>query len=182
MLTNETLKKIYPHSSEKNRHKFLPYLNQYMMEYNINTVERQAAFLAQIGHESAQLAYTEEIASGRIYEGRRDLGNIEKGDGMKYKGRGLLQITGRHNYLQLDNLISNLPMGTEFITNPELLREPLYATLTACWWWHNRKLNKLADTPSEENFKKITKIINGGYNGYQNRHKLWLLAKQHLSL
>lgn len=178
MLTNNQLQQIYPFSTENNRQKYLPYLNKFMPLYGINTSERIAAFLAQIGHESGQLFYNEEIASGKAYEGRRDLGNTEKGDGIKFKGRGLIQITGRANYQQLTNEMRDLPMGVDFIEEPHLLKSPEYATMSACWWWHNRKLNELADKNTEAGFKQITRIINGGYNGYEDRYKIWLRAKQ----
>lgn len=141
-LTNDQLKKIYPNSSQANRDKYLPYLNKYMGEYEINSSVRVAAFLAQIGHESAQLRYVEEIASGAAYEGRKDLGNTQKGDGVKYKGRGLIQITGRANYQEISKAF-----GIDFISNPELLSTPEYAVKSACWWWYNKKLNTLADKP-----------------------------------
>ncbi len=182
MITNNQLKQIYPFSTESNREKYLPYLNEFMLEYGIDTKERIAAFLAQIGHESGQLFYSEEIASGKAYEGRRDLGNTEKGDGVKFKGRGLIQITGRANYQKLTNEMRGLPMGIDFTEEPDLLKKPQYATKSACWWWNNRKLNELADNDSEENFKRITRIINGGYNGYTDRYKIWKRAKQMLGI
>ncbi|MFV0419826.1 MAG: glycoside hydrolase family 19 protein [Dysgonomonas sp.] len=141
-ITEDQLKQIYPSSTKQNRDKYLPYLNKYMDEYEINNADRIAAFLAQIGHESGQLKYSEEIASGDAYEGRKDLGNIYPGDGKKYKGRGLIQITGRSNYQQISRAF-----GVDFISNPELLSNPEFAVKSACWWWYNRKLNTLADKP-----------------------------------
>lgn len=176
-ITTEQLKKIYPFAKIGKIATFLPYLNRYMNLYEINTPTRQAAFLAQIGHESGQLFYTEEIASGKAYEGRRDLGNVFKGDGQRFKGRGLIQITGRSNYSQISHAF-----GIDFLAHPELLKEPEYATQSACWWWYNRKLNILSDTPTEINFKKITRIINGGYNGYADRFKMWQRAKLILNI
>lgn len=177
ILTNNHLKYIYPFSTERNRLKYLPYFNEFMPFFDINSKQRMAAFLAQIGHESGQLFYCEEIASGRNYEGRLDLGNTQKGDGMRFKGRGLIQITGRANYQQLTNEMRGLPMGVDFVAEPHLLREPEYAVKSACWWWNNRRLNQLADNDTEVNFKRITRIINGGYNGYADRYKIWLRAK-----
>lgn len=141
-ITEDQLKEIYPNSTKQNRDKYLPYLNKYMEEYEINNADRVAAFLAQIGHESGQLKYSEEIASGAAYEGRKDLGNIYPGDGKKFKGRGLIQITGRSNYQQISDAF-----GVDFISNPELLSNPEFAVKSACWWWYNRKLNILADKP-----------------------------------
>lgn len=181
-ITNSQLKQIYPFSTEKNRQKYLSYLNEFMAFYNISTIQRIAAFLAQVGHESGQLFYCEEIASGKAYEGRVDLGNIEKGDGIRFKGRGLIQITGRANYQKLTNEMRDLPIGVDFVSEPHLLTEPQYAVKSACWWWHNRKLNELSDEDSEVNFKHITRIINGGYNGYTDRYKIWQRAKQILSV
>lgn len=141
-LTDEQLKAIYPNSTQSNRDKYLPFLNQYMSEFGINNPDRAAAFLAQIGHESAELRYSEEIASGAAYEGRRDLGNTEDGDGKRFKGRGLIQITGRSNYEQISKAF-----GIDFINNPQLLATPEYAVKSACWWWKSRKLNEKADLP-----------------------------------
>lgn len=141
-LTDEQLKAIYPNSTQSNRDKYLPFLNQYMSEFGIDNTDRVAAFLAQIGHESAELRYSEEIASGVAYEGRKDLGNTEDGDGKRFKGRGLIQITGRSNYAQISK-----SFGVDFINNPQLLATPEYAVKSACWWWKNRSLNEKADLP-----------------------------------
>ena len=83
ILTDENLRVIYDYSTKPNRDKYLPFLNKYWDVFKVNTKDRQAAFLAQVGHESGQLRYSEEIASGRAYEGRKDLGNVNPGDGMK---------------------------------------------------------------------------------------------------
>lgn len=176
-LTDEQLKKIYPNSTEKNRQKYLSYLNYYAVMYEVNTFERWCAFLAQIGHESGQLQYVEELASGEAYEGRKDLGNTQKGDGKRYKGRGLIQITGRANYQRLTDEMRGLAMGVDFVEQPELLKEPEYAVLSAFWYWDVNKLNRYA-TLKEEDFRKLTKAINGGYNGYADRVAIWNRAKE----
>lgn len=170
MITEEILKKIYPSSTLDNRLKYVGYLNQYMDDFEINTIKRKQFFLSQIGHESGQLKYSEEIASGKNYEGRIDLGNTEKGDGIKFKGRGLIQITGRSNYLKLSRAFS-----INFMVTPELLKYPEYAVKSACWFWKTKGLNEIAETGD---FKKATRKINGGYNGLIDRTKLLKLCEQ----
>lgn len=177
ILTNEHLKKIYPQSTEANRQKYLPYLNYYAVIFEVNTFERWCAFLAQIGHESGQLYYVEELASGIAYEGRKSLGNNVKGDGKKYKGRGLIQVTGRANYIAFDKWVTNVPIGTDFVEQPGLLKEPQYAVLSAFWYWDVNKLNRFA-TLEEDDFKNLTKAINGGLNGYDDRAAIWQRAKE----
>lgn len=137
-LTNEQLKAILPQSTEGNRQKYLAYLNTYMSEYGIDTVDKMAKFIAQIGHESMQLLYVRENASGAAYEGSKTLGNTQKGDGMRFKGRGLIQITGRWNYEQISKAF-----GVDFVSMPELLEQPEYAVKSACWWYKTNVLNKL---------------------------------------
>lgn len=171
MISEQQLAQVYPFATQFKISLFLPFLNQYMDAYEINTQNRQAAFLAQIGHESGQLHYTEEIASGKAYEGRKDLGNLYKGDGVRFKGRGLIQITGRSNYTS-----AGKALGFDLVNYPEQLKEPQLATQSACWWWQNRGLNQIANSSTEANFKKITRIINGGYNGYTDRLKIWQRA------
>ncbi|MBP3343015.1 MAG: glycoside hydrolase family 19 protein [Bacteroidales bacterium] len=153
---------------------FVQHLKKYCREYRINTPERFSAFLAQIGHESGRLFYVEEIASGAAYEGRLDLGNSEPGDGVRYKGRGLIQLTGRFNYTILSD-----DTGIDFISNPQLLTEPQYAVMSACWYWNRHNLNHFAD---RGDLRSITKIINGGYNGLADRDYLYRRAKQYFVL
>lgn len=160
MLDEATLLKIMPHAKSRVQD-FLEPLNAAMREFHINTPERQAAFLAQIAHESGELRYVKELASGAAYEGRASLGNTQPGDGMKFKGRGLIQITGRNNYYECGSVL-----GWDFITSPELLEQPVNACRSAAWFWASRGLNDRADMGD---FERITKRINGGLNGYQER-------------
>lgn len=153
---------------------YVGFLNKYCSRYEIDTPIRLAAFLAQIGHESGRFCYTEEIASGAAYEGRKDLGNVCAGDGVRYKGRGLIQLTGRSNYAALSK-----DLGVDFVGNPALLAEPEYAVWSACWFWHKRKLNDLADNGF---FRDITKRINGGYRGLEDREKLYEKCKRMLNV
>jgi putative chitinase len=148
---------------------FLQPLNDTMREFSISVPERAAAFLAQIAHESAQLRYVLELASGEAYEGRKDLGNTETGDGARYRGRGLIQITGRANYKKCGDAL-----GVNLIDDPEQLEEPELATRSAGWFWDSHHLNNLAD---RGDFKGITKSINGGLTGYTDRLGYWQRAK-----
>lgn len=173
-ITAIQLKKIYPFATKERIGLFLPCINEYADEYDMYTPERMAAFLAQIGHESGQLRYVEEIASGKAYEGRKDLGNIYPGDGVKYKGRGLIQITGRDNYNKLSKAL-----GVDLIGNPEILETPELAVRSAYWFWKNNNLNKYADI---RDFKRITRIINGGYNGLKERTELYEKALEVLDV
>ena len=161
MITKEQLALIMPHASNLNVVKYHAHLVNAMEEYQINTPLRIAAFLAQLAHESGSLRYVRELASGEAYEGRKDLGNNKPGYGIKYKGRGLIQITGFFNYKKLTEAF-----GVSFVDNPEMLEEPKWATLSAAWFWGTHNLNMMAD---KQMFKSITRIINGGLNGYADR-------------
>lgn len=136
-----------------------------MAEYEIDTPARQAAWLAQIGHESGGLVWVREIwgptpAQSR-YEGRLDLGNTEPGDGKRFMGRGLIQITGRANY-EVCGRALDLPLDTQ----PELLEEPRNAARSAGWFWWEHGCNALADSGQ---FQLLTRRINGGLNGLPDR-------------
>jgi putative chitinase len=172
------LEVIYPNARKERIKAFQPWLNVAMETFEITTSERQAAFLAQIGHESGELNYVREIASGSQYDvGQKaiDLGNTpeDDGDGERYKGRGLIQITGRYNYATCSRALFNDEQI--LLHDPEILEEPKFAALSAAWFWWSHGCNELAD---EGNFKAITKVINGGLNGYGHRQALWETAKQ----
>lgn len=135
------------------------------MEANgITTPLRTAHFLAQLGHESGSFRFSEEIASGAAYEGREDLGNTSPGDGVRFKGRGLIQITGRSNYAAY-----GAARGQDYLTEPRntlLASDPRIAVDCSCWFWATRGLNALADS---DNVDGITRRINGGVNGLADR-------------
>lgn len=162
------LKLISPLTPITTIQKFIQPINDAMEEFEINNKNRVCAFLAQILHESAGLYYVKEIASGRAYEGRKDLGNIQSGDGVRYKGRGLIQITGRANYKECGE-----ELGVDLLGKPELLEQPVYAALSAAWFWYSRGLSEIADAGTVDAFKEITHIINGGYNGLYDRTLYW---------
>lgn len=161
MITAAELKRIMPHATTALIAKFIEPLNEAMREWYIDNPLREAAFLAQIAHESGSLRYVLELASGEAYEGRKDLGNVYVGDGVKFKGRGLIQITGRSNHERC-----GLALDEDLITHPERLEQPDLACRSAGWYWHSHGLNELAD---RQDFLLITKRINGGTNGYKDR-------------
>lgn len=132
----------------------------------INTRLRIAAFLAQIGHESGSLGYSKELGGPSYfakYDGRKDLGNTQQGDGARFCGRGLIQITGRANYGRASQVLFG---DDRLLKNPELLEQPEWAAKSAVWYWSTRNLNALAD---QDRFTDITRAINGGTNGFEDR-------------
>ena len=145
-----------------------------MVEFQIDTPKRQAAFLANLAHESGSLRYVEEIASGAAYEGRRDLGNTEPGDGVRFKGRGLPQITGRDNYRRCGRAL-----GLDLLSSPELLEQPLHAARAGGWFWHDKNLAILADA---DKFGSLCRNWNGGYNGIDDRIQHWIRIRKCLGL
>jgi putative chitinase len=171
-ITLEQLVAISPYTKSR-ASVFLPYLNAAMREFDITTPLRQAAFLGQILHESGSLVYTEEIASGKAYNGRVDLGNTQPGDGERFKGRSLIQITGRVNYVKV-----MLALGIDCLVHPEMLAQPENACRASAWWWHDHKLNEIADLGTQDAYRKITRTINGGYNGWEDRLAIYNLARE----
>ena len=157
---------------------WLPFIEAAMAEFDINTPRRQAAFLAQIGHESGGLHWTIEIwgptLAQRHYEGRDDLGNNVPGDGFKFRGRGLLQTTGRSNYER-----TGKALGVDLIANPDLLTQPELASRSAAWYWKTHGCNPFADN---EQFVMLTRRINGGVNGLEDRQRLYEAAKEALCI
>jgi putative chitinase len=173
LLSINQLTKIYQFAPLKRLKKFLPHIRATLERFEINTPQRIRMFLAQIGHESGELRFVREIATGEAYEGREDLGNTQDGDGVRYKGRGLIQITGRRNYEQCAEYF-----GLPLLENPELLESPELATLAAGWFWYRNNLNSLADSGD---FIKVTKRINGGTNGLKDRQRLYALACKYIA-
>lgn len=149
-------------------------LAEAMTEFEIDTPQRQAAFLGQVGHESGQLRYTTELTDaqhdGSQYEFRDDLGNTQTGDGKRFIGRGLIQITGRANYRSC-----GAGLGVDLLTDPSKLASPKLAARSAGWFWKARGLNRYADA---DQFGSLTKRINGGFNGLDERIQLWLAARR----
>ena len=186
-ITFEQLKKIFlniPDSAKA----FVPYLNEYMNKYEINTNQRIACFIAQIAHESGQFKYVKEISNGSQYDiGKlaKILGNTpqDDNDGERLKGRGLIQVTGKIAYLECSKFIFG---DDRLLKQPELLEQPQYAVQSACWKWVQIKGNSLSDLPNTwrsktknySPFQYITYRINGGQNGYAERLKYYQQAKK----
>ena len=170
LITVEQLMQIAPNASKERLHELTPSINQTLEKYQINTPLRIAHFIAQVAHESDRFNAMEEYATGEAYEGREDLGNTEPGDGKRFKGRGLMQLTGRSNYKQFSKA-----MNQDFIADPSMVAKLPYAVLVAGWFWHVEKdLNPLAD---QNNVREITRLINGGYNGLDEREDYLRAAK-----
>ena len=147
LLTAQQLKGILPYATDTAIGLFLPYLNNFMPMYQINTAQRVGAFIAQVGVESMSLSHTTEIASGSEYERNKQLGNVNAGDGVKYKGRGLIQITGRAAYRQCSLAMFG---DNRAEVNPLLISTPIYATRSACWFWADYKnINPYCDNPED---------------------------------
>ena len=148
-------------------------LTPVLASYRIHTTLRVAHFVAQICHESAGFRTTEEFASGAAYEGRADLGNVRAGDGRRFKGRGLIQLTGRANYARLGERL-----GIDLIADPELAAEPKLSLRIACEYWTGRRINRPADA---DDLVGVTRLINGGTNGLADRRASLRRAKDALA-
>lgn len=164
------------------------WINLICPTYEIDTAQEYAHFLAQACHESDHFKVTEEYASGKAYEGRSDLGNTQVGDGVRFKGRGIFQTTGRSNYQQLGIKKGDANL---FVNNPELLEQPEYAVWSACEYWKTRGLNDIANHVDSDVLKikyrgalrdvspveYISIKVNGGLNGLEERKKFYARAK-----
>jgi predicted chitinase len=173
-VTTRQLQAIMPKLTDRRASEVLLPLNSAMQEYDINTPKRQAAFLAQLAHESGEFKFMEEIASGEAYEGRQSLGNTQPGDGKRYKGRGPIQLTGRANYRK-----AGLALKVDLEANPTLAARLDVGFRVAGWYWKTHGLNDLAD---QGDFTAITKKINGGTNGLAHREKYHQRAKDVLGV
>lgn len=181
MLTDSDLQQIMPRLPQAKRQLYLPFINRTMEIYEIDTPLRVAAFLAQIAHESGELKFMEEIwgptAQQKKYEPPSDvarwLGNTQPGDGFRYRGRGPIHVTGRANYEKYGNLL-----GVDLVGNPDLATTPQYAFSIAGLFWKLNGLNELADV---QDFRAITKRINGGLHGLQWQQRYYEIAKYTLA-
>ena len=177
-LTSAQLQQLFPNARTQ-AGVFISALNTAMTHRNINTPKRIAAFLAQVGHESGQLQYVRELGNDH-YLSKYDTGSLAArlgntpqadGDGQKYRGRGLIQITGRDNYRTCS---LGLFGDDRLLFIPELLEKPQWAAESAAWFWEQKGLNELAD---RDQFNSITRRINGGLNGLEDRLQLWARAR-----
>ncbi len=162
MINAATLKRIMPKCPAPDL--YAPLLSDAMVEAEIVTVTRAAAFLAQLAWESGDLRYMEELADGSAYEGRGNLGNTQPGDGRRYKGRGPIQLTGRSNYRA-----AGLWFGLPLEQDPELAAKPAVGFRVAAWYWTSRGCNALADSGD---FRGITRRINGAATDGAPSHHL----------
>ncbi len=192
MFSQEKFTKIVHHGNWDYFKAYNECLEEVMNSFEINTPLRKAHFLAQVCHESGgfkhvveNLNYSntglnkvfkkyfptlssaasfhrqpEKIAN-KVYANRMGNGTEASGDGWKYKGRGLIQLTGKTNYQNFSTAT-----GQDFVAKPEMVAEPKWALTSACWFWKSRNLNKYADL---DDVKTVTKLINGGFNGLEDR-------------
>lgn len=183
MISLKQLQKIMIHAGPRAACFLVP-LNDAMDEFGIDTPARQAAFLAQVAHESGSLRYVCELASGLAYNGRADLGNTrpeavriaaEHGStpGPWWRGHGLIQVTGYDNHAAC-----GAALGLDLLHDPCLLEEPVHAARSAAWFWQTRNLNALADAGD---FERITRKINGGLNGQADRLAFYQRATEALA-
>lgn len=146
-----------------------------IIDGGIDTPLRLCHFMAQLCHESASFQVTEEFASGKAYEGREDLGNTHKGDGPRYKGRGLIQTTGRANYREASVAIRKIdPAVPNFENEPEKLEDFPWALLAGIIYWQSRNINAAAD---RDDVVRVTKLVNGGKRGLKERTEFLRIAK-----
>ncbi len=181
MLTDTQLQQIMPRLAAAKLQLYLPHLNRAMQAYGVDTMQRTAAFVAQLAHESGEFRWMEEIWGPTDPQRRYEppgtlaarLGNTQPGDGKRFKGRGPIQITGRFNYTKYGALL-----GADLVTQPDLAATPEIAFATAGLYWKSNGLNELADA---NDFIKITRRINGGTNGLADRQKYHMRALQVLA-
>jgi len=171
-ITADMLNTIAPGANQTIVNGLVPYLNQYLVQYQIDTLTRMKHFFGQAAEESASFRTLTEYASGAEYEGRTDLGNTEAGDGVRFKGRGIFQITGRANYTAIGK-----QLGVDLVDNPTLAATPQIAVETACIYWQTHNLSAIADSAASayDTCVAITEKINGGQNGLSVR---WLMTQR----
>jgi putative chitinase len=185
MVTHDQLQAIMPRLAAAEAEACLPCLAAAMKEFSIATPPRMAAFLAQIAHESGELRFMQELwgptPAQRRYEPASSLatmlGNTEPGDGVKFKGRGPIQVTGRANYTRFGDLL-----GIDLVADPARAALPDVGFRIAALFWSRKGLNELADEASADAFREITRRINGGCNGLPEREQFYTVARRVLGV
>jgi len=160
-VNTDTLMAAMPGLPRDKAQAYLAPMETAMREFGITSQPRACMWLAQTGHESLSLRHFEEIASGAAYEGRKDLGNTQPGDGKRFKGRGPIQITGRFNYTE-----AGKALGLPLVTQPQLAAQPQHAFRVSAWWWRKHGLNEISD---RQDVTAATRRINGGTRGLADR-------------
>lgn len=173
-ITKSQLLRAVPNLYKDRLDDFVSSFNTWSAVFGINTPLRVVHYLSQVFHESGALRYTEEIASGSSYEGRKDLGNTERGDGVRFKGRGFLQITGRKNY---QDYAKSPYCNGDLMSHPEWLSKSPGNQKASMYFWMKNGLNALAD---KDDVRAVTKRINGGYNGLSNREYYYRRFKREI--
>ena len=182
LISSEQLLQIAASNQFKDRiTAFTPGVNATFERYKINTKLRMAHFLAQVMHESGGFRWLRELWGPTTQQRRydppsrvaRDLGNTQSGDGLRFRGRGLIQLTGRANYQRFTNEVG-VDFGVNFINEPELVESSPYAVIAAGWYWNGRNINAAAD---RDDFVRVTRLINGGTNGLADRRRYLNRAK-----
>lgn len=168
-MNSATLVAAMPGLTSAKANQYLAPMEAAMREFGITSELRSRMWLAQVGHESVSLRYFEEIASGAAYEGRKDLGNTQPGDGKRFKGRGPIQLTGRANYTA-----AGKALNLNLVGNPAMAADPKYAFRVSAWWWNNHGLNGFAD---KSDVTGATRRINGGLNGLADRQSRYNKCK-----
>lgn len=183
-ITRQQLMRAVPDLYFKRVDEFVASFNMWAIPFGIDSPKRIVHYLSQVFHESGALRYVEELASGEKYEGRKDLGNTQKGDGVRYKGRGYIQLTGRGNYTKFNAC----DFCTEdVVANPEKVAEFPLNQVASMWFWQNNGLNEIADRDDgvrngEKIVEQITKKVNGGYNHLEERKLFYRRFKKEFGL
>lgn len=162
LITKKQLSHIWSRKESEISDAVINDLNRCLNTFKINTKSRMRHFISQISHESGGGKWMKEIASGDAYEGRRDLGNTQPGDGRKFKGGGFIQLTGRANYSAFAKYMNDprIMEGVDYVASK-------YPATSAGYFWMVKKLNALVD--SGASVEDVTKVVNGGYNGLEDR-------------
>ena len=183
-ITRQQLMRAVPELYFSRVDEFVASFNMWAIPFGIDNPKRIVHYLAQVFQESGKLRYVEEIASGAQYEGRKDLGNTQKGDGVRFKGRGYIQLTGRANYAKFNGC----DLCTEdVILHTEKVAEFPLNQIASMWFWQQHGLNELADRDDggligEDIVRQITKRVNGGTNGLSERKFFYRRFKKEFGL